>query len=258
MSRQVSGISIVGAILVILAVAGATLHADRVRLRSGQVVNGDFMGADVKMVRVLLANGAISQFPVEDIAAVEFTPRKAPPAPAPDPAKAPAPVTVPANTTLNVMLTEAIDVDAAKSGAMFKAILDDPVMLEGRVIVPRNAVVALQAVKVEQAGKMKGADKITLKANSLSFGGRKYEIVTAYVESKGGGEGKKTGRKVAGGAGLGAVIGGIAGGGSGAAIGAAVGGATGAVVASQGTEHLKLPAETRLQFQLTSAVTVRP
>jgi len=29
-------------------------------------------------------------------------------------------------------------------------------------------------------------------------------------------------------------------------------------VASQGTEHLKLPAETRLQFQLTSAVTVRP
>jgi len=258
MNRQVSGISIVGAILVILAVAGATLHADRVRLRSGQVVNGDFMGADVKMVRVLLANGAISQFPVEDIAAVEFTPRKAPPAPAPDPAKAPAPVTVPANTTLNVMLTEAIDVDAAKSGAMFKAILDDPVMLEGRVIVPRNAVVALQAVKVEQAGKMKGADKITLKANSLSFGGRKYEIVTAYVESKGGGEGKKTGRKVAGGAGLGAVIGGIAGGGSGAAIGAAVGGATGAVVASQGTEHLKLPAETRLQFQLTSAVTVRP
>jgi hypothetical protein len=258
MNKHVSGISIVGAILVFLAVAGATLHADRVRLRSGQVVNGDFMGADAKMVRVLLANGAISQFPVEDITAVEFTPRKAPPAPAPDPAKAPAPVTVPANTTLNVMLTEAIDVDAAKSGAMFKAILDDPVMLEGRVIVPRNAVVALQAVKVEQAGKMKGADKITLKANSLSFGGRKYEIVTAYVESKGGGEGKKTGRKVAGGAGLGAVIGGIAGGGSGAAIGAAVGGATGAVVASQGTEHLKLPAETRLQFQLTSAVTVRP
>ena len=216
------------------------------------------MSADVKMVRVLLANGSVAQFPVEDITAVEFTPRKAPPAPAPDPSKAPAPVTVPAKTILNVLLTEAIDVDAAKSGMTFKALLDDPVMLEGRVIVPRNAAVALQAVKVEQAGKVKGADKITLKANSLSFGGRKYDIVTAYVESKGGGEGKKTDRKVAGGAGLGAVIGGIAGGGSGAAIGAAVGGATGAVVASQGTEHLKLPAETRLQFQLTSAVTVRP
>jgi hypothetical protein len=36
-----------------------------------------------------------------------------------------------------------------------------------------------------------------------------------------------------------------------------VGGVTGAAVASAGEEHLKLPAETRLQFQLTSAVTVQ-
>jgi len=105
---------------------------------------------------------------------------------------------------------------------------------------------------------MKGSDKITLKANTLSFGGVRYDIVTAYVESKGSGEGKKTGRKVAGGAGLGAIVGGIAGGGTGAAIGAAAGAAGGAIMASQGTEHLKLAAETRLQFQLTAAVTVRP
>jgi hypothetical protein len=258
MNKPASGVSIVRAMLAILAIAGTTLHADRVRLRSGQVVNGDFMSADVKMVRVLLANGSIAQFPVEDITALEFTPRKAPPAPAPDPSKAPAPVTVPAKTMLNVLLTQAIDVDAAQSGMTFKSLLDDPVMIGGRVIVPRGTAVALQAVKVQQAGTMKGADAITLKANSFSFGGRKYEIVTSYIESKGAGEGKKTGRKVLGGAGLGAVIGGIAGGGSGAAIGAAVGGATGAVVASQGTEHLKLPAETRLQFQLTSAVIVQP
>jgi hypothetical protein len=255
MNTQASWFSILGAIL---AIAGTTLSADHVRLRSGQVVNGDFMSADVKIVRVLLANGSVAQFPIENISALEFTPRKAPPAPAPDPSKAPAPVTLPANTILNVLLTQAIDVDAAQTGMTFKSLLDDPVMMNGKVIVPRGTAVALQAVKVEQAGKMKGADKITLKANSFSFGGRKYEIVTSYVESKGAGEGKKSGRKVAGGAGLGAVVGGIAGGGSGAAIGAAVGGATGAVVASQGTEHLKLPAETRLQFQLTAAVTVQP
>jgi hypothetical protein len=141
---------------------------------------------------------------------------------------------------------------------MFKALLDDPVMIEGKVIVPRGASVVLQAAKVEQAGQFKGADKITLKANSFAFGGRRYDTVTTQVESKGGGEGKKTTRKVAGGAGLGAVVGGIAGGGSGAAIGAVAGGAAGAIVASQGTEHLKLPAETRLQFSLNSAVTVRP
>ena len=85
----------------------------------------------------------------------------------------------------------------------FRAILDDPVMLGGNVVIPRNAAVVLQAAKVEQAGNFKGADKITLKANSMSFGGRKYDIVTSYVEQKGSGETKKTRRKVIGGAGLG-------------------------------------------------------
>ena len=216
------------------------------------------MSADVKIVRMLLDNGRIAEFAVEDITAVEFSPRKTPPPAAPDPAKAPPPITVPSGTVLNVLLTQAIDVDATQTGMTFKALVDDPVMLGGKVVVPRNAAVVVQVANVEQAGKMKGADKISLKANTLSFGGRKYDIVTAYVEQKGQGEGKKTTRKVAGGAGLGAAIGGIAGGGSGAAIGALAGGGAGAAVAASGTEHLKLPAETRLQFTLTAAVTVQP
>ena len=39
------------------------------------------MSADVKIVRLLLANGSIAEFPVDNITALEFTPRKAPPAP---------------------------------------------------------------------------------------------------------------------------------------------------------------------------------
>jgi hypothetical protein len=241
-------------------IGGATLSADRVRLRSGQSVDGSFMSADAKIVRLLLANGSIAEFPVDDVGAVEFSARKAPPAAAatPDPARKPPPITIPQGTLLNVRLTEAIDIDAAQSGMMFKSLLDDPVMLDGKVTLPRGAAVTLQAVKVEQAGKFKGSDNITLKANSVALGGRHYDIVTTQVEQKGSGEGKKTARKVGGGAGLGAIVGGIAGGGTGAAIGAAAGAATGAVVASQGTEHLKLPAETRLQFALSAAVKVQP
>jgi hypothetical protein len=243
---------------IIVALASATVSADRVKLRSGRVVEGSFMSADVKVVRILQDNGRVAEFAMEDVSAVEFSARKAPPPPPPDPSVLPPPVTVPMGTVLSVRLTQAIDVDATQSGMTFKGLLDDPVMVGGKVVVPRDAAVVLQAANIEQAGKFKGADKITLKANSVAFGGRRYEIVTTQVESKGSGEGKKTTRKVAGGAGLGAAIGGIAGGGTGAAIGALAGGATGAVVASQGTEHLKLPAETRLQFTLNAAVTVRP
>ena len=242
----------------VIAIGNASLSADRVRLRSGQAVTGSFMSADVKIVRLLLDNGRIAEFPVEDVTAVEFTPRKAPPAPAPDPAKAPPSITIPMGTVLSVRLTQAIEVDAAQAGMTFKSVLDDPVMIGGQVVLPRGSAVVLQAAKVEQAGNFKGSDKITLKANSIAFGGRQYEIATAQVESKGSGEGKKTARKVGGGAGLGAIVGGIAGGGTGAAIGLAAGAATGAIMSSQGTEHLKLEAETRLQFTLDAAVSVRP
>jgi hypothetical protein len=166
-------------------------------------------------------------------------------------------VTVPAGTPLNVRLTQAIDVDASQAGQTFKAVVDDPVMIGGSIVIPRGASAILQAVKVQQSGTMKGSDKISLKLNAIGFGGMVYEVTTAYVETKGKGEGKRTARKVGGGAGLGAIVGGIAGGGEGAAIGAIVGGVTGAAVASGGEEHLKIPAETRLQFQLSAAVTIR-
>jgi hypothetical protein len=166
-------------------------------------------------------------------------------------------VTVPAGTGVNVRLTQTIDVDSSKAGMTFKAVVDDPVMVNGSIVIPRGASAVLEAIHVEQSGKMKGSDKVTLKLSAIGFGGFVYPVSSSYNQSKGKGEGKKTGRKVGGGAGLGAIVGGIAGGGEGAAIGAVVGGATGAVVASQGEEHLQLPAESRLNFQLSAAVNVR-
>jgi hypothetical protein len=258
---------------VVLVATGAVLHADRVRLRSGKTVDGIFIGADSRTVRVLLDSGTVTEVPISETAGVEFTARQAEkpavasPAPAPKPAaaRAPAPapaparpaVTVPQGTTINVRLTQGIDADASRTGQTFKAIVDDPVMINGSIAIPRGASAVLQAVSVAQSGTMKGSDKVTLKLNAIGFGGVMHEVSTAYVETKGKGEGKRTARKVGGGAGLGAIVGGIAGGGEGAAIGAAIGGVTGAAVASGGEEHLQIPAETRLQFQLTAAVTIR-
>ena len=257
--------------LVLLLALGATLSADRVRLRSGKVISGTFIGADSKAVRILLDSGQVSESPIEDIVAVEFSARKPatpPPAPAPRPAAAapaaapaPAPVkktvTVPSGTPINVRLTQDIDADASKAGQLFTSVVDDPVMLGGNIVIPRGAQAMVQAVKVEQSGKMKGSDKVSLKLNGIKFGGNVYQVTTAYVETQGKGEGKKTARKVAGGTGLGAIVGGIAGGGKGAAIGAAVGAVGGTAIAAGGEEHLKIPAETRLTFNLSAAVNIQ-
>jgi hypothetical protein len=236
-----------------------------------------FIGADSKSVRVLRDDGQVTEVPIEDAVAVEFSARKPaapPPSAAPKPAlatTAPPPpptaakaaaapprpaVTVPSGTMINVRLTQGIDVDKTQAGQTFKAVVDDPVMINGSIVVPRGATAHLQAAQVEQSGKMKGSDKIVLKMNSFSFGGMVYDVTTTQVESKSKGQGKKTGGLIGGGAGLGAIIGGIAGGGQGAAIGAAIGAGGGAAIAAGGEDHLKLPAETRLQFELNAAVKV--
>jgi hypothetical protein len=52
------------AALLTMAVA-APAFADTVKLRSGKVVTGQFIGGDSKSVRVLLDNGTISEVPLE-------------------------------------------------------------------------------------------------------------------------------------------------------------------------------------------------
>lgn len=261
-----------GVAVVLVLGMTVSLSADRVRLRSGKIVEGMFMGGDSKSVRVLLDDGSVSEIPLEEATAVEFSARKPKPAPAPAPAAKPAPapapaaqapapaaapkpVTVPAGTMLNVRLAQAIDVDTSATGQTFKAIVDDPVMIGGSVVIPRGASAVVQAVKVEQSGKMKGSDKVTLKLNAIGFGGFVYPVSSSYNQSKGKGEGKRTGRKVGGGAGLGAIVGGIAGGGTGAAIGAVAGG-TGAVLATKGKE-VEIPPGTVVSALLQSALTIR-
>src|SRR5262245_44731655 len=125
--------------LLVLAI-GATLSADRVKLKSGKVIEGMFVGADSKAVRILLDNGKVTEVPIEQAASVEFDARKPapPPAPPPSPAVKPKPVQVPSGTVINVRLTQGIDVDASKTGQSFKAIVDDPVMINGSIVIPRG------------------------------------------------------------------------------------------------------------------------
>jgi hypothetical protein len=260
--RRTGGLTVALALLL-----AASLSADKIRLRSGKVIEGSFVGADSRTVRVLLDNGQVAEVKIEDAAAVEFTARPpAPPPPPPrppaaKPAPAPAPrpaVVVAEGTRITVRLTQPIDVDISYAGQTFKAIVDDPITSNGLIVVPRGAAATVQAVAVQQSGTMKGSDKISLKLHSISIGGNVYDVSSGYVDAKGGGEGKRTARKVGGGAGLGSIIGGIAGGGEGAAIGALVGAGAGAAVAAGGEEHLKLDAETRLQFPLTASLAIRP
>ncbi len=248
---------------VVLALVGCAfmLNADTLVTREGKAIPGTFLGGSTHQIEFLAATGQTMKIPVGNILSITFSaapaaPPAAAPAPKPPAAAAGPAVVIPSGTLFRVRTIGTIDVDKTSAGAVFRASMDDPVMMGGNVVVPRGAEVALVAAKVQQGGRMKGSDLISLKVNSISVGGRAYPVVTSLTEQKTAGEGKKTARKVIGGAGLGAAIGGLAGGGSGAAIGALAGGAAGTAISAAGQPHLKIPAETRLEFQLLADLKV--
>ena len=164
---------------------------------------------------------------------------------------------IPAGTVLNVRTAHEIYADSSSPGMRVNAIVDDPIYVGGRIVVPRGAPAMLEVVRVSRSSNFEGRDRFTLKVLWIEAGQRVYPVSTNHVEMKGPSEGKKAARKIGIGAGIGALAGGIFGGGTGAAIGAAAGGTTGAVMTGSGKEHLRIPAETRMQFQLNSSVQVR-
>lgn len=227
-------------------------HADTLVLRGGQEITGTLLGATARQLEFLPASGKSMKVTLDKVEAVNFSepPVLAPPSPRPATPALRKPVMIPTGTGIRVRTVDPIDVDYTQAGAKFRGSLDDPIMSGGDVVVPRGAPVILVASKVQQGGKMKGSDLIELRVTSISVSGRSQPVVTSIAQAKSSGEGKKTAGKILGGAGLGAIIGGVAGGGKGAGIGALVGGTAGTVVAASGEPHLKVPAESRLQFQL--------
>jgi len=165
---------------------------------------------------------------------------------------------VAAGTVLNVRTTQPIAAESAQPGMRVDGVVDDPVAVDGQIVIPRGAIATLEVVDVERSSNMKGRDRITFKVHSITTRSGTYPVATSQAELKGSSEGKKAAKKVLGGAGIGAAVGGILGGGTGAAIGGVTGGGTGAVIAGSGKSHLVVPAETLLQFRLSTSMRVEP
>lgn len=235
----------------VLALSQLFVEGDTLTLRNGTVIQGTFLAGTTRQIDFLDASGKTHHVAVGEVAAMKIAALPAAPAGDP-PASKRRTVIVPAGTQFLVRTIDAIDVDKTEAGAKFHASLDDPIMVAGNVVVPRGADVLMVAAKVQQGGKFKGSDLIQLKVNAIAVGSHMRPVVTSLTETKSEGEGKKTARKIGGGAGLGAIIGGIAGGGKGAAIGVLSGAAAGTIVSASGQPHLKVPPETRLQFQLVA------
>jgi hypothetical protein len=194
------------------------------------------------------------------------SPSPASPEPAPAPASTPAPapkparpeqVTIAAGTRLAVRTTTQIDSKTAQEGQAYRGSLDSPIVSRGLVIVPAGADVNMVITGVAEAKRIKGNSSLSLRANTLQYQGKTYNLASSVIAEQGAARGKNTAVKTGIGAAAGALIGGLAGGGKGAGIGAAAGGGAGfgwnALTKGQ---QVKIPAETVLDFRLESPLTL--
>jgi BON domain len=188
-----------------------------------------------------------------------------PPVPAPAPSTPPPPppppppqkVNIPSGTALAVRLVDPIDSEKNQVGDTFHATLNNPLTIDGQVVVPSGSEVIGHLADVKSAGKFAGQSQVVLQLDSLASGGQTYNIQTDQYKKEGSSRGKNTAEKVGAGAGIGALIGALAGGGKGAAIGAAAGGGLGGgVQAATKGQQIKLASETVLNFTLQAPVTV--
>lgn len=186
--------------------------------------------------------------PVQQV--VQVSP--APPAP-PQPRQ----IEVPAGSTVTIRMIDGVDSAVNHAGELFHAALEAPLVVNDQVVVSRGADVYVRLVSARSAGRMRGKSELHLELVKLEFQGRSYPMVSSTYSATGKSRGKNTAKKVGGGAAIGAIIGGLAGGGAGAAIGAGVGAGTGAVWngVTRG-EQIKIPSETRLDFELEQPITV--
>jgi hypothetical protein len=177
--------------------------------------------------------------------------------PTPPPPPPPQKVTIPSGTALSVRLVDSIDSERNQTGDSFHATLNNPITIDGETVIPSGTDVVGHLADVKSAGKFAGQSVVALQLDSVTSGGRTYNIQTDQYKKQGSSRGKNTAEKVGAGAGIGAIIGAIAGGGKGAAIGAAAGGGLGGgVQAATKGQQIKLPSETILSFTLQSPVTV--
>jgi len=267
-------------ILIICSICSAVASADTITLRSGEVVQGTFLGGTARQIRVDV-NGNVQTFDVERVQSVTFIdPNYAPPPPPPQdsysrdrdrdrdrgfnnnaqPAPPPAPggaygVTIPVDTAVTVRMIDAVNSETARLGQTFRASLDEPIFVNGQQVAGRGVDVLTKLVQDQQSGKIEGRTVLTLALVSISFNGQPVPVTSSDVKTESSSRGARSAGVVGGGTALGAIVGALAGGGKGAAIGAVSGAAIGggAEVLTKG-QTVKIPSETRLTFRLQTPV----
>lgn len=167
------------------------------------------------------------------------------------------PVTLPERTAIHVTLDQDLASNRNRAGDHFDATVSEPVVVDGKTVIPQGAHAEGLVVDARQSGRLKGRSRLQLALRTVAVNGQTYDVRTISHPRIGRDHKKRNWEWIGGGAAGGALIGALAGGGTGALIGGPVGAGAGTTVALMtGKKDIKLRAETPLKFELAEPVTI--
>src|SRR5579864_731731 len=259
-AKQICGV-IVG-----LCVAALAARGDSLELKNGSLIKGKFMGGTQTSITFQVGSSA-QNYDVGDIRSLGFASdaQGASPAERPVPsaiekdelAKSSSSVTIPAGTRISVRTIDSIDSTKNRVGYRFQASLEEPLWVDGNMVVPKGADVYGRLEESKETGTFTGRSELKLELTGIVVHDQTVPLVTGEYEVSGKSKGESTAKRTVGGAAIGSIIGALAGGGKGAAIGAGTGAGVGAgsEIITKG-DQVKIPSETLLDFTLQQSVTV--
>ena len=168
----------------------------------------------------------------------------------------PAAITVPAGTPIGIRLQNSISSASANSGDHFDAVIDEAVVVDGQVVIPKGANATGRVVAAKSSGRLHDPGYLRLALSSVNIDGKEMPVQTSSIFAKGSSHKKRNLVMIGGGTAAGALIGGLAAGPKGALIGSAIGAGAGTGTAyGTGKKEVGFAAERRLTFRLTQPLT---
>ena len=160
-------------------------------------------------------------------------------------------LTVPAGTLIAIRMQSSVSSKTASAGQHFQAVLDEPIVVEGKTVAERGAEVAGRVVSARSSGRLHKPGYLRLTLASITLSGKRLPLETSSIFVQGSSHKKRNAVMIGGGAGAGALIGALAGGPKGALIGSAIGAGAGTGSAyATGKKEVGIGVERRLTFRL--------
>ncbi len=105
--------------------------------------------------------------------------------------KEPELVTIPANTVISIRMNEPIDVRESKPDQEYTASINEPVLANNQVVIPRGAAARVRLLHSKKAGHIRGRADVVVELVGVILHNKNYPIRSSIVEKKGAGIGSK-------------------------------------------------------------------